>query len=75
MAKFNNFMFSVPSLPKLVYSDLKTMAARFGLDHYQMVILGVMAIKTLSKLDRGSLEELVKQLGGMYKLPDDSTSL
>jgi len=71
MGKFNNFMFSVPNLPRTVYSELKALAARFDLDHHQMVILGVMAIKRLNTADKEGLAELVKQVGGMYELPNE----
>jgi len=66
MAKFSNFMFSVPNLPKGVYLDLKAIAAQFNLDHQQMVILGVLCVKEMNKLNRQKLIDLVKSLGGTH---------
>ena len=62
MAKFNNFMFSVPNLPRPVYDNVKVIAEKLNLSHQQIVILGVAAIMKLSWVNKAALDELVKSL-------------
>ena len=60
--RFNNFMFSVPNLPKPVYTALKAIADKLDLSHQQVVILGVAAIMTLSRTDKAALGDLVSKM-------------
>ncbi len=62
MAKYNNFMFSVPNLPRPVYDNVKRIGEKLSLSHQQIVILGVAAIMKLSWVDKAALDELVKSL-------------
>ena len=62
MAKYNNFMFSVPNLPKTVYDNVKTIAGKLNFSHQQVVILGVAAIMVLSRVDKAALDLLVEKL-------------
>ena len=64
MAKYNNFMFSVPNLPRPVYDNLKVMAEKLHLSHQEIVILGVAAIMALSRLDKPALDLMVAKLNG-----------
>ena len=62
--KFNNFMFSVPNLPRPVYDNLKVMAEKLNLSHQEIVILGVAAIMVLSRTDKATLDSMVAKLSG-----------
>ena len=62
MAKYNNFMFSVPNLPRPVYDNVKRIGEKLNLSHQQIVILGVAAIMKLSWVDKAALDDLVKSL-------------
>ena len=64
MAKYNNFMFSVPNLPRPVYDNLKVIAEKLGLSHQEIVILGVAAIMVLSRTDKAALDSMVAKLSG-----------
>ena len=62
MAKYNNFMFSVPNLPKPVYDNVKVIAEKLNFSHQQVVILGVAAIMKLSRVDKAALNLLVEKM-------------
>ena len=64
MAKYNNFMFSVPNLPRPVYDNLKVMSEKLNLSHQEIVILGVAAIMVLSRTDKAALDSMVAKLSG-----------
>ena len=74
MANTRNYMFSVPNLPRPIYDRLKAAATEWGFTHQQMVILGILAMRKLSSIDRPALDALIKQVSGMYALDLDNDS-
>ena len=67
-------MFCVPNLPRPIYDRLKAIAVDLDFTHQQMVILGLLAIRKLSSVDEPALDQLVKQVSGMYALDLDDDS-
>ena len=65
VAKYNNFMFSVPNLPRPVYDNVRAIAEKLGLSHQEIVILGVAAIMALSRIDKPALDSLVDKVSGV----------
>ena len=64
--KFSGFRFSVPSLPKEWYQVLQSARAIWGLNQWQVVILALAALKSLSATAPERAKELAEQVRENY---------
>ena len=64
--KFSGFRFSVPSLPKEWYQVLQSAREVWGLSQWQVVILALATLKSLSATASEQVKELAEQVRENY---------
>ena len=64
--KFSGFRFSIPSLPKEWYQVIQSAREVWGLSQWQVVILALAALKSLSATAPEQVKDLAEQVRENY---------